>query len=80
MTTEQLADLIEVNPNCVIDIDNDVWYMRESEGSDNDLTTSESFDFKSKWYGHSSNYGFGVADALVILLNRKGFNIKVQAV
>lgn len=27
MNAEKLADLIEKNPNCVIDIDNDCWFI-----------------------------------------------------
>lgn len=88
---EQLADLIENNPNCKIDIDNDVWYIcektngKELDSDDEDteykeLANSEYYSFTSEWYSHSSNYGAGVADALVILLNRRGFNIEASAV
>ena len=83
MNKEQLADFIEQNPNCMIDIDNDAWFIYEPAYDDiesKDITDSTKFSFNSNWYGHSSNYGFGVADALVVLLNRRGFNLKVQAV
>ncbi len=81
----ELADFIEANPNVKFDIDNDVWYiMKSEENSNNDdgdqLKTSRDFEWKTDWYSHSSNYGAGLAEAMVILLNRRGFNIKSSAV
>lgn len=80
---EKLADLIEANPNCHFEIDNDVWYIvkdTDSETRDNELAKSDNFSYNTDWYGHSSNYGFALAEAMVILLNRKGFNITASAV
>lgn len=79
---EHLANLIEQNPDCNFAIDNDYWDMVKGgeKGSDDFLITSEEMPYKTYWYGHSSNYGFAVAEALIILLNRRGFNIKVEAV
>ncbi len=82
---EELADFIEDNPNCKFDIDNDVWYIMKSEdqsrNDDSDLlTTSSEFEWKTQWYSHSSNYGSGLAEAMVVLLNRRGFNIEASAV
>lgn len=58
---------------------------KKNEDDDDDeetveLANSDAYPFSSDWYGDSSNYGFGVSDALVILLNRRGFNIKASAV
>jgi hypothetical protein len=85
---EQLADLIEKNPNCFFNIDNDVWYMMDRAASMDDtednepkeITESGEYDWSTDWYSHSSNYGAGIAEALIVLLNRRGFNIKAEAV
>lgn len=82
---EELADFIEANPNCKFDIDNDVWYIMKSEDQskdddDDQLTTSNKFAWSTSWYSHSSNYGAGLAEAMVILLNRRGFKIEASAV
>lgn len=83
---EKLADMIEANPNCQFDIDNDVWYMVKGDAEntpdadDNDLATSNDFAYSTDWYDHSSNYGAGIAEALIVLLNRRGFNIRASAV
>lgn len=75
---KKLADLIEKNPNCTFEIDNDVWYMMDANG--NQVATSDDFSYSTDWYGHSSNYGFGITEALIEILNRKGFQIKASAV
>jgi len=85
LTAEKLADFIEANPNCKFEIDNDVWYISKSDeqsnGDDSDqLTTSNDYEWNTNWYSHSCNYGAGLAEALVILLNRRGFNIEAAAV
>lgn len=82
---ERLADFIEANPKIKFDIDNDVWYlMKSSEDAENEdedqLATSKDFDFKTKWYSQSNLYGAGLAEAMVILLNRRGFKIEASAV
>lgn len=74
---EKLADLIEANPNCHFFIDNDSWDMHLGQ---KELTDSSKLAWSTEWYSHSSNYGAGIAEALVILLNRRGFNIKAEAV
>jgi len=67
------------------DIDNDCWYIVKSDdnqsGDDSDeLTRSSEHDWNTDWYSHSGNYGAGLAEAMVVLLNRRGFNIKASAV
>lgn len=93
-TAEELADFIEANPNCKFDIDNDGWFMMGSikgekteiqkrfdeEYEENQIADSSDYSWDTNWYGHSSNYGFGIAEALVILLNRRGFKIEAMAV
>lgn len=91
---EKLADFIEANPNCKFDIDNDCWFiMKPIEGKktelqetfneeyeENQIADDSDYRWDTYWYGNSSNYGFGLAEALVILLNRRGFNIEASAV
>ena len=74
-----LADLIEQNPNCKFEIDNDMWYMM-SENGETEITNSEKIEWTTNWYGHSSNYGAGIAEALIEIFNRKSFNIDASAV
>lgn len=78
---EKLADLIEANKDCQFDIDNDVWYMVDPKnGEAREITDSEKDPYNTDWYAHSSNYGAGIAEALIVLLNRRGFDIKAYAV
>lgn len=85
---EKLADLIEKNPTCYFAIDNDIWQMFDRELNDEDdedngpkeLAESGEFAWSTDWYSGSNEYGAGIAEALVILLNRRGFNIKAEAV
>lgn len=85
---EELAKIINDNPNCVIDIYNDYWQIYDREPNKNDsindepksLAHSDDFKFDTKWYSSSNDYGHGISDALVILLNQRGFNIKANAV
>ena len=85
---EQLADILENNPNAFIEIDNDVWYIFDKpyteteDGAEygEEIAHSVQFKFESDWYSASNLYGFGVADALICLLNRKGFNFTAKAV
>jgi hypothetical protein len=73
----KLADLIEANPDCTFEIDNDAWYM-SAKGEE--ITNSEHWEYVSKWYGHSTSYGTAISEALIELLNRKGFGIEARAV
>lgn len=88
---EELADFIEANPHCRFEIDNDCWYITKPKKSDNNQPDDDEFEenqiadntdyeWSTDWYSHSSNYGAGLAEAMVILLNRRGFNIKASAV
>lgn len=79
---EKLADFIEKNPQCTFNIDNDCWDIitPESVRKDELAATSGDFEWSTEWYSHSSNYGAGLAEALVILLNRRGFKIEAHAV
>ncbi len=87
---QEIATIIQNNPNCEIRIDNDHWYILDTTALDKDgeeiegrepvLADSDNYDFLSNWYSNSNYYGAGVADALVELLNRNGFNIKAEAV
>jgi hypothetical protein len=75
---KKLADLIEANPECTINIDNDYWDILDENG--NEIAECGKYPFQTNWYGHSSNYGFGVVEALIALLNRRGFGIDASAV
>lgn len=81
---EKLADFIEKNPKCEFHIDNDGWYITTPESRKNEeddrAADSDDYDWSTEWYSHSSNYGAGLAEALVILLNRRGFKIEAHAV
>lgn len=74
----KLADLIETNPECTFEIDNDAWYMIGKDGEE--ITNSEHWEYKTQWYGHSSNYGFAISEAFLTILNRQHFNIEARAV
>lgn len=74
---EKLANLIEKNPECLFEIDNDVWYMT---AKDKEVTDSKNRGYSTDWYAHSSNYGAGIAEALIVLLNRRGFKIEARGV
>lgn len=78
-TAEALADVIEANPSCLFEIDNDCWFMMD-EMNQKEITSDVDGEWRTKWYGHSNNYGAGIAEALIILLNRRGFKIEAHAV
>lgn len=75
---KKLADFIEAHPDCIFEIDNDAWYMLDKDG--NEIANSENHHWDTEWYSHSSNYGAGIAEALIELLNRRDFNISAAAV
>jgi len=75
---EELANLIEANPNCKIEIDNDCWYV--STKDDEEIISSNELDWETEFYSSSSLYGAGISEALVILLDRKGISVEVSAV
>lgn len=77
---EKLADLIEKNPNAHFQIDNDCWTMLKNENSRQIITDSDKLSWETEWYAHSSNYGAGIAEALVIIAKRKGLNISAESV
>jgi hypothetical protein len=77
---EQLADIIEANPSCFFHIDNDSWQMTKGEGGFKEITNSDRIQWMTEWYDRSGNYGAGIAEALVILLNRRGFEIRAESV
>lgn len=76
----RLADFIEANPECSFEIDNDAWYISNKEGKEIANSENANFEFSTDWYSHSNNYGFGLSEALIVLLNRRGFNISAAAV
>jgi hypothetical protein len=77
---EKLADFIEANPQCEFNIDNDGWYITTPDSNGNLVAESSDFEWDTEWYSYSSRYGSGLAEAMVILLNRRGFKIEAQAV
>lgn len=84
-TAERLADLIEKHPDCEFTIDNDCWSIYDpNKIDDNDdaleLASDENFQWNTDWYSGSNLYGAGLAEAMVILLNRRGFKIRASAV
>lgn len=79
---EKLADLIEKNPKCNFHIDNDGWYITTaaSQRKDETIADSSEYDWDTEWYGGGNCYGAGLAEALVILLNRSGYKIQASSV
>lgn len=75
---EKLADFIEANPNCIFEIDNDCWYISDEFGQQ--IASYNDFSFYTDWYSSGNLYGAALSEAMVVLLNRKGFNIKASAV
>lgn len=93
-TAKKLADFIEANPHCKFDIDNDGWFISKpikgkktqlqkdfgEEYEENQIADHSDFQWDTAWYSGSNNYGAGLAEAMVILLNRRGFKIEASAV
>lgn len=85
---KKLADVLEGHPKACIEIDNDAWWIydgeplfdEESGEPTNQIASSRDFPAESNWFSDGNYYGHLVADALVELLNRKGFNFKASAV
>lgn len=82
---EKLIQIIEQNPDCQFSIDNDCWYIykhpSKCDGSDADvLAKSSDFSWNTDWYSDSSNYGVGLAEVLLTMLNRRGFSLTANAV
>ncbi len=86
----ELAAIIEANPNCEFQIDNDCWYIvipnPAYDGSNDDIeptieiASHSKYSWESEWYNWSNNYGEGLAEVLIFLLNKRGFNITAGAV
>lgn len=78
---EILADLIAVNPNAHFQIDNDSWTMLKNSKSKKEITDSGELNWETEFYGNSSLYGAGIAEALITLLNRNdGMRITAESV
>lgn len=75
---EKLADLIEAHPNCQFNIDNDYWDITNKNGDL--IASSNDYPTKVEWYSHGHHYGAALSEAMVVLLNRRGFNIQASAV
>jgi hypothetical protein len=81
---KQLADIIEANPNCKFNIDNDGWYITlpTPDGDEESpvIADSSDFDYSTDWYTNSGNYGAALSEAMIELLNRRGFDISAESV
>jgi hypothetical protein len=75
---KRLCQIIEDNEGCSFQIDNDIWYITNKEGRT--IASSEKYQWKTKWYGHSSNYGAGLSEVLLELLWGKGIQIEASGV
>lgn len=78
MKIEELADLIERNPTCDFQIDNDQWYIIDKDN--NEIASSDDMGEDGDWYSGGNIYGSSLASAMVILLNRRGFSITAGSV
>lgn len=74
----ELADIIQQNPECHFHIDNDCWEITDKHGIE--IANSSDFEYHTEWYSHSNQYGAALAEAMKILLNRKGYKISATAV
>lgn len=75
----ELADFIEANPEVKFEIDNDGWHIAR-KFDDEPIADSDQYQWDTNWYSGSNCYGAGLAEAMVILLNKRGFNIEASAV
>lgn len=76
----KIAGIIEANPGCQLNIDNDSWDITVGE-KDEFLCKSDDFpDISSNWYAHGSNYGFLLSDTLIEMLNKRGVKVSAFAV
>lgn len=76
---KKLADLIAANPKCQFIIDNDYWSILDESG-ENEIASSDEFRTDTEWYSTGNCYGAALAEAMVEILNRKGFEIYASAV
>lgn len=76
---KKLADIIEQNPKCLFNIDNDGWYITDITG-EQEIADSYQYQWNTEWYSYSNIYGSGLAEVLIELLNRRGFDIAASAV
>lgn len=58
---EKLADIIEANPKCQFEIDNDCWWI--TNGGENYLATSDDYPCRPEWYSYGNTYGSALAAA-----------------
>lgn len=85
-TIKKLADLIEKNPNCKFNIDNDQWDITvpnpnpKDENEDEPIADSDEYQTDTEWYSGGNLYGSALAEAMVELLNRRGFEIEAESV
>lgn len=77
--SEELAELIESNPECTFHIDNDCWWIVGADG-ETEIASSGSHWFDEDWYGDSNTYGAGLAIAMIKILNKRGFKIQSTSV
>ncbi len=90
---QELAAIIEANPNCNFEIDNDCWYItkpnpnynKDAEATDENSPTIEiaesgTYWWSTNWYSESNDYGVGLAEVLIFMLNKRGFNISASGV
>jgi len=70
----QLADILEANPGAHIEIDNDGWDVLAGENGER-ITSSRELKWQTEWYDDSDIMDAGPAEALIVLLRRKGIDI-----
>jgi len=80
-TISKLADVIEQNPGCNIEIDNDVWYITPvDQNEDRYLARSSDYPCQTDFYSDGHLYGAAITEALIELLRRRGLEINASAV
>jgi hypothetical protein len=85
-TISKIADIIEANPGCEINIDNDTWsiYSKRKSGDDDEdqecLARSDEFGCSTDFYSYGNLYGAAITEAFIELLRRRGVEINASAV
>lgn len=80
-TINKLADLIEANPGCRINIDNDCWNITPADqNEDRYIARSDDFECQTDFYSYGNLYGAAITEALIELLRRRGLEINASAV
>lgn len=77
---ETLANIIEQNPDAIFRIDNDCWSMYENYVSDDDQYDPIEYANDDQFNKLENCYGIALSRAMIVVLNRRGFNLDWEPV